>query len=209
MSSSSDDDDAASTARKALKRLSKALAALPPRDEQRNALPPAARASCDVAAAFALCAALHAKNRLVGGGPVHAELQRCKALMVRARPRRNPAARRRRAAARHAAALGARRGTTTPAAAANDEAALRAPLRDARRTAEFDAPRAAGAVVDVALAPPAAARARRSRRRELPARGTHRYFNTYLPHGRGGPTSFCPREMTGFPACIACAHALY
>ena len=75
MSSSDDDDDAASTARKALKRLRKALAALPPRDEQRNALPPAARASCDVAAAFALCAALHAKHRLAGGWPVHAELQ--------------------------------------------------------------------------------------------------------------------------------------
>ena len=85
MSSSDDNDDAASTARKALKRLSKALAALPPRAEQRNALPPAARASCDVAAAFALCAALHAKHRLAGGWPVHAELQRCKALMVRAR----------------------------------------------------------------------------------------------------------------------------
>ena len=110
MSSSDDDDDAASTARKALKRLSKALAALPPRDEQRNALPPAARASCDVAAAFALCAALHAKHRLAGGWPVHAELQRCKALMVRARaaeaelrPRVDAAA-----AARHVAgALGA------------------------------------------------------------------------------------------------------
>ena len=69
MSSDDDDDDAASAARKALKRLSKALAALPPRDEQRNALPPAARASCDVAAAFALCAALHAKHRLAGGRP--------------------------------------------------------------------------------------------------------------------------------------------
>jgi|MDTE01.1.fsa_nt_gb hypothetical protein len=142
MPSSSDDDDAASTARKALKRLSKALAALPPRDEQRNALPPAARASCDVAAAFALCAALHAKNRLVGGGPVHAELQRCKALMVRARaaeaelrPRVDAAA-----AARHVAgALGAQpRHDDAARAAANDEAALRALLRDARRTAEFD-----------------------------------------------------------------------
>ena len=110
MSSSDDDNDAASTARKALKRLRKALAALPPRDEQRNALPPAARASCDVAAAFALCAALHAKSRLAGGLPVHAELQRCKALMVRARkaeaelrPRVDAAA-----AARHVAgALGA------------------------------------------------------------------------------------------------------
>ena len=110
MSSSDDDDDAASTARKALKRLGKALAALPPRDEQRNALPPAARASCDVAAAFALCAALHAKHRLAGGRPVHAELKRCKALMVRARaaeaelrPRVDAAA-----AARHVAgALGA------------------------------------------------------------------------------------------------------
>ena len=142
MSSSDDDDDAASTARKALKRLGKALAALPPRDEQRNALPPAARASCDVAAAFALCAALHAKHRLAGGRPVHAELKRCKVLMVRARaaeaelrPRVDAAA-----AARHVAgALGAQpRHDEAARAAANDEAALRALLRDARRTAEFD-----------------------------------------------------------------------
>ena len=143
MSSSSSDDDAddaaARAARRALRRLGAALAALPPRDQQRGALPPAARAGCDVAAAFALCATLHARHRVAGGAPVGAELRRCKALMsmVRARalrPQVDGAA-----AARHVAtALGAqpRRDDAARAAAGPSDVAIRDLLRDARRTAE-------------------------------------------------------------------------